>query len=62
MLWVEKFTGLTGQDDMDSLNETSVTLYYMGIDYDFVPGYDIKLLAGRNFSKDFKTDEKRSAS
>jgi putative ABC transport system permease protein len=47
-----------GTRRLDSQNETSVTLYYMGIDYDFVPGYEIKLLAGRNFSKDFKTDEK----
>ncbi len=47
-----------GTRRLDSQNETSVTLYYMGIDHDFVPGYEIKLLAGRNFSKDFKTDEK----
>jgi len=48
----------SGTRRLDSQNETSVTLYYMGIDYDFVPGYDIKLLAGRNFSEDFKTDER----
>ena len=30
-----------------------VTLYYLGIDYDFIPSYEIKILAGRNFSKDF---------
>jgi putative ABC transport system permease protein len=47
-----------GTRRLDSQNETSVTLYYMGIDYDFIPGYQLKLLAGRNFSKDFKTDEK----
>ena len=39
-------------------NETSVTLYHLGIDYDFVPSYELKLEAGRNFSKEFKTDEK----
>jgi putative ABC transport system permease protein len=48
----------SGTRRLDSQNETSVTLYYMGIDYDFIPGYELKLLAGRNFSKDFKTDEK----
>jgi putative ABC transport system permease protein len=48
----------SGTRRLDAPNETSVTLYYMGIDYDFIPGYDLKLLAGRNFSKDFKTDEK----
>lgn len=48
----------SGTRRLDSPNETSVTLYYMGVDYDFVPAYELKLLAGRNFSKDFKTDER----
>jgi putative ABC transport system permease protein len=34
------------------------TLYIMGIDYDFIPQFELKLLAGRNFSKDFITDKK----
>jgi putative ABC transport system permease protein len=34
-----------------------VTLYIQGVDYDFLPAYDIKLAAGRNFSRDFKTDQ-----
>ena len=38
-------------------NAQSVTLYNMGIDYDFIPSYELKTLAGRSFSKDFKTDE-----
>jgi len=36
----------------------AVTLYIMGIDYDFIPSYEMKLIAGRNFSKDFATDNK----
>lgn len=36
----------------------AVTMYIMGIDYDFLPAYDLKLVAGRNFSKDFPTDRK----
>ncbi len=36
----------------------ATTLYRLGIDYDFIPQFEMKLLAGRNFSKDFKTDEK----
>jgi putative ABC transport system permease protein len=36
----------------------SVTLYNLGVDYDFVPSFDIQLKAGRNFSKDFPTDKK----
>lgn len=38
-------------------NAQSVTLYNMGIDYDFIPSYELKTLAGRSFSKDFKSDE-----
>jgi putative ABC transport system permease protein len=36
----------------------AVTLYKLGIDYDFLPAYDMKLVAGRNFSPDFQTDPK----
>src|SRR3569833_1388521 len=36
----------------------SGTLYRLGVDYDFLPQYQVKLLAGRNFSKDFPTDKK----
>ncbi|HYK47268.1 MAG TPA: ABC transporter permease [Parafilimonas sp.] len=39
-------------------NSQAVTLYNLGIDYDFIPSYGLKILAGRNFSKDFKSDEK----
>ena len=43
---------------LDKPNETAVTLYHLGVDYDFLPAYDLKLVAGRNFSRDFKSDEK----
>jgi len=36
----------------------AVTLYNIGVDYDFIPSYQIELKAGRNFSKDFTTDNK----
>lgn len=39
-------------------NSKSVTLYNLGIDYDFIPSYNLRLVAGRNFSKDFTSDEK----
>jgi len=39
-------------------NNKGTTLYHLGIDYDFLPAYDLKLAAGRNFSKDFGTDKK----
>jgi len=36
----------------------NVTLCNIGVDYDFLPSFDLQLKAGRNFSKDFPTDEK----
>jgi putative ABC transport system permease protein len=36
----------------------SLTLYHIGVDYDFIPSFDIKMVAGRNFSKDITTDNK----
>ncbi|HYE55422.1 MAG TPA: ABC transporter permease [Chitinophagaceae bacterium] len=42
--------GITGQ--------SAVTLYHMGIDQDFIPAFDMKLVAGRNFSSAFGTDER----
>jgi putative ABC transport system permease protein len=34
----------------------TVTLYNMGVDYDFVPSFSLQVKAGRNFSKDFRSD------
>ncbi len=39
-------------------NQNAVTLYNLGVDYDFIPSYDIKMVAGRNFSPQFGTDKK----
>ena len=41
---------------VDVPNATSMTLYHLGIDHDFIPSFEMKLLAGRNFSKNFPTD------
>jgi putative ABC transport system permease protein len=38
-------------------NENAVTLYNLGVDYDFIPSYGIKMAAGRNFSEQFGTDK-----
>jgi putative ABC transport system permease protein len=43
---------------VDGDKNSAVTLYHLGIDYDFLPAYDLKLVAGRNFFKDFPTDKK----
>jgi putative ABC transport system permease protein len=39
-------------------NQSAVTLYNLGVDYDFIPAYNIKMVAGRNFSEQFSTDKK----
>lgn len=38
-------------------SEELVSLYYSRIDYDFIPLFNVKVLAGRNFSNDMTTDE-----
>ncbi len=47
-----------GSKKLDADTKGSVTLYNIGVDYDFVPSFDLQLKAGRNFSKDFLTDAK----
>lgn len=34
----------------------TITLYHLGVDYDFIPAYNLELKAGRNFSEDFAAD------
>ncbi len=43
---------------MHEKNQGAVNVFQMAIDYDFIPGFDLKLKAGRNFSKDFTSDDK----
>jgi putative ABC transport system permease protein len=47
-----------GITKLNAKNEGAVTLYIMGIDYDFIPAFEMKLSAGRNFSKEYSTDNK----
>jgi putative ABC transport system permease protein len=42
----------------DGRYQKTFTFYHLGVDYDFIPSYKMKLLSGRNFSKDFGTDNK----
>jgi putative ABC transport system permease protein len=37
-------------------NASVSTLYLLGIDYDFIPHYEMQLAAGRNYSRDFPSD------
>jgi putative ABC transport system permease protein len=47
-----------GSRRLGAANKGAVTLYNMGIDYDFIPLFGLDVKAGRNFSRDFKTDKK----
>ena len=47
-----------GAHRLGTENKGTMTLYNMGIDYDFIPSFGLELKAGSNFSKDFKTDER----
>ncbi|MFI5162191.1 MAG: ABC transporter permease [Sphingobacteriales bacterium] len=50
--WTNGFTSLDHKELGGS------TVYRLGVDYDFIPQFGMKLLAGRNFSKDFPSDKK----
>ncbi|HEX4850231.1 MAG TPA: ABC transporter permease, partial [Puia sp.] len=50
--WTNSILRVGGQ------SKEAITLYHLGVDYDFIPAYGIKLAAGRNFSRDFGTDKK----
>lgn len=47
-----------GSRRLGTENQGSVTLYNIGVDYDFIPSFGLELKAGRNFSKDFPTDQR----
>lgn len=47
-----------GAHRLGAENKGAMTLYNMGIDYDFVPSFGLEVKAGRNFSRDFGTDER----
>jgi putative ABC transport system permease protein len=46
-----------GAHRLGTENKGAVTLYNVGIDYDFIPSFGLELKAGRNFSKAFPADE-----
>src|SRR5205085_5994736 len=47
-----------GAHRMGTENKGAMTLYNMGIDYDFIPSFGLELKSGRNFSKEFTTDRR----
>jgi putative ABC transport system permease protein len=52
ILWATNWKALTGK------NLGAANIFQVAVDYDFIPGYEMKLLTGRNFSKDFPADKK----
>jgi putative ABC transport system permease protein len=52
---VEIFWG-QGSFSEDQTREDVEVMYLVGIDQDFIPAYDLKLIAGTNFSSNFKED------
>jgi putative ABC transport system permease protein len=40
----------------DSLKPVNTDIKMVNVDYDFIPVYNIKVVAGRNFSREFSTD------
>ena len=47
-----------GVQRVDVPEASAHTMYNMGVDYDFIPSYQIKMIAGRNYAKEFSTDNR----
>jgi len=47
----------SGVSRVGASRKAAVTLYFLGVDYDFLPSYQLKLSTGRNFSSQFPTDD-----
>lgn len=58
-------TGVMGKENswanevarVHPLNSALVKLDFLGVDYDFIPAYGMKMATGRNFSTDFSSDD-----
>ncbi len=49
----------TGVRRLTGINRSGSAESHVGVDYDFVPSYGIKIAAGRSFDRDFPGDDKR---
>jgi len=54
----QEITWSTDWQRLDNSSGTNYTLVHLGIDYDFIKNYGLKVIAGRAYSKDFPTDKK----
>ncbi|MBO3698742.1 ABC transporter permease [Roseivirga sp. E12] len=46
-----------GAKRAEAPNSDFKTIYHVGIDYEYIPNFDIEILHGRNYSREFATDE-----
>ena len=53
----QEITWSTSWQRLDNGSKTNYTLLHLGIDYDFIAYYGLRVIAGRPFSKDFPTDK-----
>jgi putative ABC transport system permease protein len=53
----QEITWSTTWRRLDGASNTNYTLLHLGIDYDFIKNYGLKVIAGRGFSRDFATDK-----
>jgi putative ABC transport system permease protein len=54
----QEITWSTSWQRLDNASKTNYTLLHLGVDYDFIANYGLKVIAGRPFSMDFSTDKK----
>ncbi len=47
----------SGVKRLEAGKDAYITHYFIDVNYDFVPVYEIQMLAGRNFSRDFASDK-----
>lgn len=71
LLRIKEVRGLTGSSNimgqeitwstswrrLGGATKTNYTLLHLGIDYDFIKNYSLKIIAGRGFSREFGTDK-----
>jgi putative ABC transport system permease protein len=53
----QEITWSTTWRRLGGVSKTNYTLLHLGIDYDFIQNYGLKIIAGRGFSRDFPTDK-----
>jgi len=53
----QEITWSTNWQRLRGASKTNYTLLHLGVDYDFIGNYGVKIVAGRDFSQNFATDK-----